>query len=91
SIREKIFGLAQPLSCVLDLSKKPDPSSQMSVLLDRQPIPQSSDNGWDFDSAEDPKHVRIFGEYCDRIQRLRYSTCVATYSCSVCQAVGLCQ
>ena len=81
TIIEKIFGVLEPLSCELSLEDTLISETLVHVYLDNQEIPRSRDNGWDFASPGNYEKVRIFGEYCKRIQQLRYSTCTAIYSC----------
>jgi hypothetical protein len=79
TISKEVFDMAEPLSC--ELSLKDTFIRQMRVYLDGQEIPNSRDNGWDFATPGSYENVQIFGEYCRRIQQLRYSTCTASYIC----------
>jgi hypothetical protein len=80
---EYIFGGLARSSCRFALVPAPDSTAQVTVYLDRDEIPrdQNRENGWDFDPAGERGNVRIFGEYCDRIEHFRYSTIGASYRC----------
>jgi hypothetical protein len=80
---ESIFGGLARSSCRFVLEPAPVAPAEVSVSLDGWPIPRARnhDNGWDFDPVQDMGHIRIFGEYCDRIQHFRYTTILASYTC----------
>jgi hypothetical protein len=91
---EQIFGGVdggvERTSCSLVLDPPPASPELVSVYLDGQEIPQNPDIGWDFDIPGDTRHIRIFGEYCDRIQHFRYSSIQARYGCKPCSEPGSC-
>jgi hypothetical protein len=87
---ERIFGGVERTSCLLELDPLPASPELVSVYLDGQEIPRNPDHGWEFVAPGDTQHIRILGEYCDRIQHFRYSTIEARYGCKPCDVPGGC-
>ena len=78
---EQIFGGVERTSCLIELIPPPTSQAQVSVSLDDQEIPKNRDNGWGFDPPDGTRRIRIFGEYCSRIEHFRYSSIVAHFAC----------
>jgi hypothetical protein len=80
---EYIFGGLARASCRFALGSAPTSPAEVSVELDGQKMPrdQNHEDGWDFDPPGAMGSIRIFGQYCDRIQHFQYSAIVVSYSC----------
>ena len=90
---EQIFGGVERTSCSFELTPPPTSPDLVSVYLDGQQIPRNQEDGWDFDSAGDAgatQDIRIYGEYCHRIEHFRYSSIQARYGCRPCADNGGC-
>jgi hypothetical protein len=92
---EYIFGGLARASCQFALGSAPTSPAEVSVELDGQKMPrdQNHEDGWDFDPPGAMGSIRIFGQYCDRIQHFQYSAIVVSYTCPLqcADEIGGCQ
>jgi hypothetical protein len=88
---QRIFGgLVRP-PCVIDLGVTPSDRTQVRVLFDGREIPRNRINGWDFDSAQDTRRIRIFGDACHRLDRFQVKDVEVQFGCPPCTEERLCE
>lgn len=86
-----IFGGVAPPTCLLALDEVPTDPSRVLVLVDGQPIPRSREHGWDWESPDDPTHLRLHGAYCERLERFQIQTVEVRYGCRSCPEGMICE
>jgi hypothetical protein len=81
---QQIFGGLTRPSCDRDLEQLPPDPDRVEVFFDGHQVPRSNQQGWDFTPPSNTRHIRIFGEYCHRLQRFQVSTVDIRLGCPPC-------
>lgn len=81
---QTIFGGITPPSCLLQLDRAPPTVGDVSVFMDGREIPRNRVQGWEFDSIDDTRYIRVYGEYCRRLERFQVATVEVRHGCPPC-------
>jgi hypothetical protein len=78
---QQIFGGVSRPPCVFDLDNAPFDPDRVAVLFDGQAIPRSRMHGWDYDPPEDTTRIKVFGDYCRRLEQFQVTTLDVSVAC----------
>lgn len=87
---QRIFGALIRPSCLLRLETPPPRDGVVAVFIDGHEIPRHRGQGWDFEAPEQTREIRIFGEYCRRLEKLQVSEVAVRYGCPICTSEIAC-
>jgi hypothetical protein len=81
---QQIFGGVSQPSCLLDLKSTPSDPERVAVFFDGREIPRNRAHGWDYEPPEDTTRIKIFGEYCRRLQTFQVTQLELRIGCPPC-------
>lgn len=88
---EQIFGGVSRPSCTVDLKMPPPDPALVLVVMDGREIPRGREHGWDFDPPGMRQRIRLFGEYCRRLERFHDPDAEVRYRCPPCEDPSACE